>query len=523
MIRMSEENRFFVKQEVCYMRLLVDSFNYLLPGCIVSICYLIIYEMIIKMKKERVTWWYRILLLSFGIYLTIILSSTISPVYGFSLGVPDFQNINLKPFKVLDTLSSNPINFFGNIIMFIPYGSFLVLLGKKFRKVHITVFSGIKLSLFLEIVQLFEDRGTDIDDLILNGFGTLCGYIIGILVISVFPAIFLNIRPVMRESGKLVRKDINHNYFIIIIVISVFLIGFKEIKTFEDRIDNMQKTDFSSPKAIELEPAPKKNIANLDVNVNAPNVYLFDVENEVVLYEKESNAKIAPASTTKMLTAITVLDYCELNEEAEVGQEIYLIANDASKAWLSVGDKLTIKQLLDALLLPSGNDAAYSLAVYTGRKISGDYNLSIQDSINLFISTMNKKAVSIGATHSNFSCPDGYDANGQYTTAYDLSRIGEEFIGNSTLKEIASSIRISDKWPNGKEITYKNTNELINPESPYYYKNVIGLKTGSSGNAGDCLVSAANINNKLYICVLMGSTSKEDKWLDSIKLYNSIH
>lgn len=260
----------------------------------------------------------------------------------------------------------------------------------------------------------------------------------------------------------------------------------------------------------------------ISVDIKAESAYLWNISSDTVLYEKESNQRIAPASTAKMLTAITVLDYCDDDDEVLVGREIKLIAEDASRAWLNPGNRLTVRQLLHALLLPSGNDAAYALAVFTGKRIRGDNNISIDEALKAFIAAMNEKAADIGAVNSNFIRPDGYDADGQYTTALDLACIAREFRGSDLLSEIAGSYRISDVWLSGQEATYYNTNELINPDSQYYYECAAGLKTGKSEDAGCCLVSSAYIDDELYLCVVMGST-EEGRWTDSLKLYHAIN
>ncbi|MEL7655260.1 MAG: serine hydrolase, partial [Bacillota bacterium] len=251
------------------------------------------------------------------------------------------------------------------------------------------------------------------------------------------------------------------------------------------------------------------------------NAYLWDISSNTILYEKESEQRIAPASTAKMLTALTALEYCDEDDQVLVGREVRLIAEDASRAWLNPGDELTVRQLLDALLLPSGNDAAYTLAVYAGRKICGDDNASIEEALAVFVEAMNEKAAEAGAADSNFTSPDGYDSSDQYTTARDLACIAKGFWETSILRDITGSFSISDTWLSGQKVTYYNTNELINPGSQYYYEYAAGLKTGKSVAAGCCLVSAAYIKNKLYLCVVMGSTD-EGRWADSLALYNAI-
>lgn len=329
----------------------------------------------------------------------------------------------------------------------------------------------------------------------------------------------------MKKIGKYRKNNMGClNILIAIILITVIRTGLFQPKDLSNNLTKEADIKNATPSTSiqEKTPIAMEPSTTIDVTVSALNAYLWDIKKDTVLYEKESSEKIAPASTAKMVTALTVLDYCDLDEEVVVGEEIYSIANDASRIWLSVGDKLTVKQLLDGLLLPSGNDAAYALAAYTGRKISSIKDISIQDAVNTFITAMNEKAVSLDAIHSNFKSPDGYDAENQYTTAYDLAHIAKGFMENTILSDIALSPSIRDVWVNGKDVTYLNSNKLINPDSPYYNEDVIGLKTGTSEYAGYCLVSAADIKGKKYICVIMGSTD-EGRWLDSLELYHSIN
>ena len=268
--------------------------------------------------------------------------------------------------------------------------------------------------------------------------------------------------------------------------------------------------------------SPSLDSANsLSVNITATNAIVIDADTNAVLYQKSSTDKIAPASTAKMITALTVLDYCFPNDEVRVGAEIEMIHDDSSRAWLMQGDTLTVRQLLIALMLPSGNDAAYTLAVHTGKKIAGDNSLPNKQSIDVFMDKVNKKARSLGAENSNFVVPDGYDAEGQYTTSYDLAIIAKACLDDPYISEIVASYTSYERWPNGREVTYDNTNELLNPNSQYYCPEVIGLKTGTSSLGGACIVSAAVINGNTYICTVMGSTA-DARFQDSIDIYDAI-
>lgn len=237
--------------------------------------------------------------------------------------------------------------------------------------------------------------------------------------------------------------------------------------------------------------------------------------------QNNESFSFGPASTAKMITALTVLDYCSPDDEMRVGAEIEMMHDDSSRAWLMKGDTLTVRQLLIALMLPSGNDAAYTLAVNTGKKITGDNGLSNAQSIDVFMDKFNQKAKSLGAENSNFVVPDGYDADGQYTTAYDLAIIAEACLDDPCISDIVATYSSYERWTNGREVTYKNTNELLNPGSKYYRPEVIGLKTGTSSLGGACIVSAAVINGNTYICAVMGST-EDDRFQDSIDIIDAI-
>lgn len=268
--------------------------------------------------------------------------------------------------------------------------------------------------------------------------------------------------------------------------------------------------------------SPSLDSANaLSVNIKAANAIVINADTNETLYQKKGTDKIAPASTAKMITALTVLDYCSPDDEMRVGAEIEMMHDDSTRAWLMQGDTVTVRQLLIALMLPSGNDAAYTLAVNTGKRIAGDNGLSNTQSIDVFMDKVNKKAKSLGAENSNFVVPDGYDVDGQYTTAYDLAIIAKACLDDPYISEIVASYSSYEKWPNGREVTYKNTNELLNPNSQYYRPEVIGLKTGTSSLGGACIISAALISGNTYICAVMGST-ENDRFQDSIDIIEAI-
>lgn len=259
------------------------------------------------------------------------------------------------------------------------------------------------------------------------------------------------------------------------------------------------------------------NIINPSIQINATSAILIDSKTGKVIYHKNATSPIYPASTTKLMTALVALEYCKLSEEVTIGNEIYFMASDSSRAYLSVGQRLTMEMLIEGMLIPSGNDAAYAVAAYVGRVSLGKQNVDEKTAVSEFIKLMNKKTTTLGLKNTHFKNPDGYDTNGQYTTAYDMGMIAMEALKNTAIRNITSKTHTRNVFLSGEDVTWYSSNKLIDPGSGMYYKYAIGLKTGSSSLAGRCLVSAAENNTKSYISVIMNSTVT-GRWEDSISL-----
>lgn len=259
------------------------------------------------------------------------------------------------------------------------------------------------------------------------------------------------------------------------------------------------------------------SISNPEISLDAKSAILVDADTGEILYHKNALEPIFPASTAKLLTALVVLDWNRTSETVKVGKEVSMIPYDSSRAGLRAGDKLKIYSLLEAMLLPSGNDAAYVLAVYTGRKSLKDSKAEEMSAIREFTRLMNDKARKLGAENSCFISPDGYDAIGQYSTAYDMAQIGLNALKNKTIAQITKERTTTLKMVNGRTLPLWNTNALINKDSVWYESHVIGLKTGTTGLAGRCLISAAETDSGPVLSVVMHSSS-EGRWSDSLKL-----
>jgi D-alanyl-D-alanine carboxypeptidase (penicillin-binding protein 5/6) len=259
------------------------------------------------------------------------------------------------------------------------------------------------------------------------------------------------------------------------------------------------------------------DINNPEIELDAKAAILFDVATKEVLYYKAAVEPVFPASTVKLLNALVALEQCKEEEEVTVGEEISLVASDSTKAYLKEGQVLTIRNLLEGMLLPSGNDAAYVIAAYVGNKSLQKKSATKEEAIVEFVRLMNRKAQELGVKNSCFKTPDGYDAIGQYTTAYDMGMIGLEAIKNNTVREIVKKSSARNIFVSGEDVTWESTNALIKKNSGRYYSYAIGLKTGTSTMAGRCLISAACKEDREILCVIMNSSSS-GRWDDSTAL-----
>ena len=219
-----------------------------------------------------------------------------------------------------------------------------------------------------------------------------------------------------------------------------------------------------------------------------------------------------------MLTALTVLDVAEPGEKVTMGAEVYIPPVDASRAGLEYGMTLTVRDMLEGLLLPSGADAVYALGVYCGRKMASDPQMSFEDAVRVFVDAMNRKAAAIGATHTTAVNVVGLDDKRQLTTTEDILRIAKVFLDQPVLAEICripTDQIVSDQ---GKAVSLKNTNKMLHPRSEYYNGMIAGVKTGTTSKAGNCLVSVFTVEGERYICIVMNS-SYDGKFRDTQQLY----
>lgn len=259
------------------------------------------------------------------------------------------------------------------------------------------------------------------------------------------------------------------------------------------------------------------DIENPSIDIDAKAAILFDADTKEILYYKDALQAVFPASTAKLLTSLVALDWCTKEDEVTIGDEITMIGSGSTTAYLRQGQVLTVRNLLCGMLLPSGNDAAYAIAAYVGRKSLKNEEATKEEAVVEFARLMNLKARTLGVKNSCFKSPDGYDAIGQYTTAYDMGLIGVAAANNETIVEVCDQADSRNIFPSGEDVTWYSTNKLIKRGYAQYYSKAIGLKTGTSTMAGKCLIAAAEEDGRKVVCAIMDSSSS-GRWDDAITL-----
>ncbi|MEN6565796.1 MAG: D-alanyl-D-alanine carboxypeptidase family protein [Veillonellales bacterium] len=234
--------------------------------------------------------------------------------------------------------------------------------------------------------------------------------------------------------------------------------------------------------------------------VSADAAIVMDAKTGQVLYDKQSHNRGAPASTTKILTAIIAIESGRLDDEVKVS--VKAAGTPGSSMHLYAGQIISMRELLAGLMLRSGNDAAVAIAEH------------LAGSVEAFAELMNHKARLLGAYDSHFRNPNGLSAAGHYTTAFDLAWITRYALLNPVFAEIVNTKETGIEWldRSGHEHdrNLRNTNKLL-----WMFEDADGVKTGTTGEAGPCLVSSATRGNQKLIAVVLHDHSR---WFDSMKL-----
>lgn len=232
------------------------------------------------------------------------------------------------------------------------------------------------------------------------------------------------------------------------------------------------------------------------ITVSARAATLYEPKTQTFLYEKNADIRLPMASTTKIMTALVVLERADPDRKVTVDPRA--VGVEGSSLYLTAGEVLTVRELLFALMLRSANDAAEALAY------------EIAGSVPAFIDMMNEKAAAMGLCDTHFETPHGLDGKEHYTTARELARIAAEALGNDEFRRIVSTDKIALGDDPVRLVV--NHNKLL-----FLYDGAVGVKTGFTKKSGRCLVGAAERDGLMLITVTLNAP---DDWSDHEKLFD---
>ncbi len=261
----------------------------------------------------------------------------------------------------------------------------------------------------------------------------------------------------------------------------------------------------------DVEKPTEQNLVSYGPDIKAEAAFLINPSTNTVIYEKNADKRMYPASTTKIMTAYLALTKLDLTKELTASATAVDIDRDGSNMGLSQGEVLTGKQLLESLMIHSANDAANVLA----EAVSG--------SIAEFVNLMNKTAKKLGMKNTHFENPHGYHDENHYTTARDMSILAKKAMENKTFAEMSAmtSLIIPPTNKYKTERIFRTRNSLINPYSDIslQYRFANGIKTGHTSNAGYCFVGSAERNGLDLISVVFKSPNFNQSFKDTKALF----
>ena len=243
-----------------------------------------------------------------------------------------------------------------------------------------------------------------------------------------------------------------------------------------------------------------------DLAPNAKSTILIEESTGKILYEKNSDEKRAPASMTKVMSMLLIMEALD-NKQISLNDEVTISQNAAdmggSQLFLQPNQTAKVEDLLKGIAVASGNDAVVAMA----EKIAG--------SEEKFVDMMNKKAKELGLKNTQFKNPHGLDEEGHYTSAHDMAIIAKELIKHKNIMNYTSIYEEYLTKSHGTKLWMENTNKLLK-----FYKGVDGLKTGFTQTAGYCLTATAMKNNTRLISVVMGEDTSANRSTDTVNLLN---
>lgn len=281
----------------------------------------------------------------------------------------------------------------------------------------------------------------------------------------------------------------------------------------------------TAPETVATEPPPSPAAAEcaaIGAEADGRHIFVYDVAaGEMVWCNAEQTDRLYPASITKLYAALVGLMYLDPESVVTAGEELWLMHSDSSRAYLSRGCKITVKMLVEAMLVPSGSDASYVFAAAAGRAIAGDETLNGEDAVAVFLEEMNRQGGELGLQNSHFTNPDGYHDDDHYMCPADVALVAALCWENPVIAEYMALQQDSVTFVSGQTITWYNNNLLMDPTSPFYSASAVGMKTGYTGEAGNCLLAAFRQADKAIIVGIFGSGEKYPRYETALELFKA--
>lgn len=243
--------------------------------------------------------------------------------------------------------------------------------------------------------------------------------------------------------------------------------------------------------------------------IEAQAAIVMDAGSNSILYEKNIDQELYPASITKVMTVLVALENASLDDTVTFSENAVLnLEEGSSHIGIRPGEKLTMRQCLYAIMLASANEVSNAVAEH----ISG--------SVDEFVKLMNEKAAKLGCQHTNFTNPHGLQNEKHYTSAYDMALISQAAIANPTFVEIASTKSYTIPITNmvAEERTFQNHHKMLLTDSSFSYNGCEGGKTGYTSSSLNTLITFSNKNGMELICVLLKVNGSEKTYKETTEL-----
>lgn len=257
----------------------------------------------------------------------------------------------------------------------------------------------------------------------------------------------------------------------------------------------------------------------LELSLRSPQAFVYDCTSGEIIYRKGEDRVVYPASTTKLLTVLCALEYLSPDALVTPGNELSLVEAGSSVAYIGQEHTVSVEMLIEGMLLPSGNDAAYALAAAAGKAI--DESKAGADAVAVFMREMMDYGADIGLVGTRFTTPDGLAGDEHYSTVEDIILIARLAMNNELIRRYAGLHEDSVTYASGHTNHWTNTNAMLDPDSPWYHAAVTGLKTGSLEH-NYCLIGTVEQDGHAYIVGVFGARQKTDRYADVLAVIDAL-